>query len=67
MIGNFYLIDLERSLATGKRIYWRGNLHGYTDTVKEAGIFSESTAIKKCECDLNRKTVMLPIGGFNEE
>lgn len=66
MIGKFYLIDLERSLVIGKRMFWKKNCHGYTENIKEAGIFSETKAIEKCECDLNRKTVMLPTGGFDE-
>lgn len=49
----FYLLDLERTITTGKAFYWKQNKHGYTQDLNEAGLFSGSEAnrIKINDCD----------------
>lgn len=58
-MNQFYLVDLERSNASGEIHYWKGNRHGYTPNVKEAGLFSEESAKETVESDFDKNTVMI--------
>ncbi|MGG1571560.1 hypothetical protein [Fictibacillus sp. NRS-1165] len=51
------LIDLERSILNGITTYWKGNRHGYTNRIDEAGIFSDQEADKEVSSDFDKRTV----------
>lgn len=55
----FYLLDLERTLLTGVPCFWKGNRHGYTYSITEAGVFSKDFAEKLCKQDIDERTVMI--------
>jgi hypothetical protein len=59
MVVNYYLMDLERTIANSKPFFWKGNRHGYTDLLQHAGLFSESFATKLVKQDLDQRTVMI--------
>ena len=56
---NYYLLDLERTIANHKPYYWKGNRHGYTDSLQHAGLFAESFAKRLVKQDLDDTTVMI--------
>jgi len=55
----FYLLDLERTLLAGVPAFWKGNRHGYTYSITEAGLFKEDFAEKLCKQDINQRTIMI--------
>lgn len=55
----YYLLDLERTIGTGRTFYWKANKRGYTNNVKEAGLYSEIAATEIVERDLDKRTVMV--------
>lgn len=59
MFVDYYLLDLERTIAFGKPYYWKGNRHGYTDQIEHAGLFAASFAIKLVKQDMDQRTVMI--------
>lgn len=59
----YYLIDIARTITNNKKTYWRGNKRGYTKDISEAGIYGELEALTICNNDIDKDTVMLPIGG----
>lgn len=58
---NFLLMDLERSLSTGRLFFWKGNKHGYTTEAKEAGVFDWIKANEICSADKDLRTVLIPV------
>lgn len=56
----FYLIvDLERSLLSGGRIYWKANRRGYTPDPKHAGIYNQEEAVEIALNDQEGLTALL--------
>lgn len=55
----YYLIDLERSISSGLTTYWKPNNRGYTQNIKEAGLYSKSDASEKVSTDFDQRTVMV--------
>jgi hypothetical protein len=55
----YYLLDLERTLGLGKPYYWKRTLHGYTDNIQFAGMFSKHEAEIIVQKDLDKRTVMV--------
>jgi hypothetical protein len=58
-MAEYYLLDLERTVSTGRVFYWKGNRHGYTDSLKFAGIFTEDFAKRIVGRDRDQRTVMI--------
>jgi hypothetical protein len=56
---SYYLLDLERTLTSGVHCFWKGNKHGYTYRIEEAGLFSKDFAEKIVKQDLDKRTVMI--------
>lgn len=61
-----YLIDLERSVASGVVHYWKANKMGYTTNLKEAGSYDEEVAANIVDSDFNRLTVKISEKKANE-
>lgn len=53
----YYIIDLERSISSGKMYYWKPNKFGYTTNIKEAGLYNEGAASEIVETDVDRTSV----------
>jgi ADP-glucose pyrophosphorylase len=58
--GKFYLLDLERTIRTGKSWYWKANRHGYTQYISQAGRFTEDDAQKIADADYTNMTIIIP-------
>lgn len=59
-VADFYLLDLERTIALNQPYFWKGNKHGYTNSIKDAGLFSRDIAEKIVDHDqVDRTTVMI--------
>jgi hypothetical protein len=56
-MAEFYLLDLERTLMYSKPYFWKGNKHGYTTFLEQAGIFPEAIAETIVENDRDKTTV----------
>ena len=56
----YFLLDLERTLASGIPCYWKGNRYGYTYEIDYAGIFPKDLAEEIVKNDLDQKTVLVP-------
>ena len=56
----FYLIDLERSIGSGRTTYWKAHKRGYTTVLEEAGKYSDIVAAEIVESDFDKRTVMVP-------
>jgi hypothetical protein len=56
---NYYLIDLERTIGSGRTHYWKANRHGYTMDLNEAGLFDEPVAKRICDEDFDKRTIMV--------
>lgn len=56
----YFLMNLERTIATGVPTYWKGNRHGYTYKIDAAGIFSNEIAEQIVKNDRNKTTIMIP-------
>ena len=57
----FILMDLERTLSNGVPAFWKGNKHGYTYNIHEAGLFDEAEAQKIVKADFNERTVKISL------
>ena len=57
----YFLLDLERTLLSGVPAYWKGNKHGYTYDIKDAGKFQEQAATLIVESDRDTATVKVPM------
>jgi hypothetical protein len=55
----FYLMDLERTIATNLPVFWKQNKHGYTKSLQHAGIFSEKEAEAIVQNDFDKATVKI--------
>ena len=53
----YYLIDLERSITSKVTTYWKGNRHGYTTEISEAGLFSEGISQHEVGRDFDKRTI----------
>lgn len=53
----YFLIDLERSVASGAVYYWKQNRHGYTRNLEEAGRFLEEEADRQVKQDFDARTI----------
>lgn len=60
----FYLIDIERSVKTGFTTYWRSNELGYTNNIREAGLYSKETANRIVGEDVMSMTVSIKKGNL---
>ena len=58
----YYLIDIARTITNNKTMFWRENKKGYTKDITDAGIYGEIEALIICKEDIDKDTVMLPIG-----
>jgi hypothetical protein len=56
-MAEYYLIDLERTIGYNKPYYWKGNRHGYTSHIEQAGIFPEHMANEILKNDQDENTV----------
>jgi hypothetical protein len=55
----YYLLDLERTIANGRPYFWNGNRHGYTTSLEHAGLFSDWIAEEIVKGDYDKRTVMI--------
>lgn len=60
-LEQYYLMDLERTIANNKPYYWKGNRHGYTDILQHAGLFSKDFAEKLVKQDFDKTTIMISV------
>ena len=58
-MAEYYLIDLERTIGYSKPYFWKGNRHGYTSHIEQAGIFPEAMADMIVEGDRDKTTVKI--------
>jgi hypothetical protein len=58
-MAEYYLIDLERTIGYNKPYYWKGNRHGYTSHIEQAGIFPEHMADEIVKNDQDNTTVKI--------
>lgn len=58
-MAEFYLLDLERTIGMGKPYFWKRSRHGYTDSLRKAGLFSRKEAEKIAQLDFDRKTIII--------
>lgn len=58
-MGEFYLLDLERTISTRRPFYWKRTKHGYTDSLRFAGLFSKKEAEHIVVADRDNRTVMI--------
>lgn len=58
-MGQYFLMDLERTLANGRPYFWKGNRHGYTDSLIHAGSFTHDKAVQIAHHDFDNTTVMI--------
>lgn len=57
--GYYYLVDLERSIPTGRLFYWKAGRRGYTDNLADAGIYQEDEALQIALDDLDKRTILI--------
>jgi hypothetical protein len=62
----FYLLDLERTIATGNAFFWKAHKRGYTDEITEAGLYDADEAAEIVMDDFNKRTVMIDTKVVNE-
>lgn len=55
------LMDLERTIGSGRAFYWRSNRHGYTTDIEEAGRFSDEAAEQILADDIDGFTVAIGV------
>ena len=58
-MAEYYLLDIERTIAFAKPYFWKGNRHGYTPHIEHAGIFPEQMAEVIVEGDRDKDTVKI--------
>ena len=54
-----YLMDLERTIAYGKPYYWKGNRHGYTSDITQAGRWEKEFCERIAKQDINKETILI--------
>ena len=59
ILAHYYLMDIERTIANSKPYFWKGNRHGYTDSLQHAGLFSKDFAEKLVKQDFDKTTIMI--------
>jgi hypothetical protein len=59
-MGHCYIMDLERTIASGTPCYWKRNRHGYTYKIEFAGLFPQDEARIICKGDRSKATVFVP-------
>ncbi|MBO0959534.1 hypothetical protein J1P26_07280 [Neobacillus sp. MM2021_6] len=55
----YYLMDLERTISTGRTWFWKRNRHGYTQFLSQAGLFEEEEAQNIVTGDRDKRTIMI--------
>lgn len=58
-MAHCYLLDLERTIALGKAYYWKGNKHGYTSNIRQAGKWKKEFCESIIERDLYKDTILI--------
>jgi hypothetical protein len=58
-MGVCYLMDLERTLINGKPYYWKGNKHGYTTDIRQAGKWKREFCEQIIERDFYKDTILI--------
>lgn len=61
MRNDYYLLDLERTLISGVPCFWKGNRHGYTYNLQQAGIFPKEIAESIAASDRDKRTVLISL------
>lgn len=59
-MNQYFLMDLERTIAMGVPCYWKRNKHGYTYEITQAGIFFKDEAYEIVKADYDQRTVLVP-------
>jgi hypothetical protein len=54
-----YLLDLERTIGLGEPHYWKGNRHGYTTDIKQAGKWKKEFCESIIERDFYKDTILI--------
>jgi hypothetical protein len=62
----FVLVDLERTIGTGRVHFWKGNKRGYTTAHGEAGRFTEAEAERLVTADYDNRTVQVDEKDFKK-
>ena len=62
----FILMDLERTLSNGVPAFWKGNKHGYTYNIHEAGLFDETEAEKIVKKAFNERTIKISLKAIED-
>ena len=62
----YILMDLERTLSNGVPAFWKGNKHGYTYNIHEAGQFHEKEAEKIVKEDFNERTIKISLKAIED-
>jgi len=52
-------MDLERSVTSRRTTYWKPHRRGYTQDIKEAGLYSEVEANELVDTDRDKRTVKI--------
>lgn len=56
---HFYLLDLERTILSGRAHFWKRSKHGYVTDLAEAGLFNGIEAHKIIVEDHDNRTMMI--------
>lgn len=56
---DFILIDLERSVKSGKLHYWKSNSRGYTTELEFAGLYTATETKEQILGDIDKMTVAI--------
>jgi len=55
----YYLLDLERTIASGRTWFWKRNRYGYTQFLSQAGLFEEEEVRNIVTSDFDNRTIMI--------
>lgn len=55
----YYLMDLERTISSGRTWFWKANKRGYTQFLSQAGLFEEEEARNLVTSDRDKRTIMI--------
>lgn len=58
-MGQFYLIDLERSIKYGLTTYWKPGKNGYTNYLSEAGLYTKASTDAIIKDDFDKMTIAI--------
>lgn len=58
-MGEYYLLDLERTISVKQPYFWKRTKHGYTNSLRFAGLFSKKEAELIVGRDRDSRTVMI--------